>query len=63
MFEKLAKSIEWPDTHLHDEIRCGFRLVGAGTKSNIFKPDLSSGNHHRERAHEEVQVFETTIEW
>ncbi len=40
MSEKLAKNIEWPDAHLHDEIRCGFRLVGAGTKSNIFKPDF-----------------------
>ena len=40
MFEELVKSIDWPDTQLHAEIRSGFRLVGPGVKSNIFKPDF-----------------------
>lgn len=40
MLEKLAKNIGWPDAGLHDEMRAGFRLVGVGGKSNIFKPDF-----------------------
>ena len=40
MLERLAGTINWPDEKLHDEIRNGFRLVGMGTKSNIFKPDF-----------------------
>ena len=28
LLEKLANSIEWPDTHIHDELRDGLRLTG-----------------------------------
>lgn len=40
LFEYLAKSIGWDDHSLHDELREGFKLVGEGTPSNVFKTDI-----------------------
>ena len=40
LLEYLAKSIGWGDENLHDELREGFKLVGEGTPSNVFKTDV-----------------------
>ena len=40
LLKQLADEIGWPDKALHDEMRCGFKLVGQGTPSNVFKQDV-----------------------
>ena len=40
LLEKLAKSIGWPDTHIHNELRDGFRLTGYAPPSGVFKTDV-----------------------
>ena len=40
LLEKLAKSIGWPDTHIHNELRDGFRLTGYVPPSGVFKTDV-----------------------
>ena len=40
LLEQLASSIGWPDEKIHEEMRNGFRLVGEGTRSNIFKSEV-----------------------
>eukprot|EP00435_Cladocopium_sp_Y103_P004644 s2855_g1.t1 len=40
LFEQLAEEIGWPDKTLHHEMRTGFKLVGQGTPSNVFKPEV-----------------------
>lgn len=40
LLQKLAQDIEWPDRQIHSEMVQGFRLVGAGTKSGVFKPEV-----------------------
>ena len=32
--------MQWPDTQIHNELTKGFRLVGVGTKSNLFREDV-----------------------
>ena len=39
LLERIATEMQWPDTQIHDELVKGFRLVGVGTKSNIFRED------------------------
>eukprot|EP00435_Cladocopium_sp_Y103_P026443 s3298_g6.t1 len=39
LLEQLATDISWPDVELHKELRQGFKLVGHGTPSNVFKSD------------------------
>eukprot|EP00435_Cladocopium_sp_Y103_P071504 s1184_g37.t1 len=40
LLEKLAAGIKWPDTALHREMREGFKLVGSGTQSGVFKSEV-----------------------
>ena len=40
LINKLANGIGWPDTALHKEMVEGFRLVGPGSKSGVFKTDV-----------------------
>ena len=40
LISKLAHGIGWQDTDIHKEMVEGFRLVGAGTKSGVFKPEV-----------------------
>ena len=44
MLEQLAKDIGWPDESLHDEMRQGFKLVGRGTVSGVFQPEVKNAN-------------------
>ena len=39
MLQKLASDMDWPDKSLHEEMINGFRLVGKGTKSGVFKAE------------------------
>ena len=39
MLRTLARKIGWPDTHVHDELVEGFKIVGQGARSNVFKPE------------------------
>ena len=36
LLRKIADSLDWPDTHLFDEIDEGFKLIGIQDPSNIF---------------------------
>ena len=49
LLEYLAKSIGWGDESLHDELREGFKLVGEGTPSNVFKRTLDEQPWMRKR--------------
>ena len=40
MLQKLAEDIGWPDTSIHEEMLRGFRLVGKGSVSGVFKPEV-----------------------
>lgn len=37
MLRYLAESIDWPDVSLHEELVQGFRLVGEGSRSHVFR--------------------------
>ena len=39
LLQKLAQGIKWPDSQIHSEMAQGFRLVGRGTQSGVFKPE------------------------
>lgn len=39
MIKALAQKIGWPDTHIHEELVEGFKIVGQGPRSNVFRPD------------------------
>ncbi|CAK8996836.1 Uncharacterized protein SCF082_LOCUS4952 [Durusdinium trenchii] len=39
LLKKIATEMQWPDTNIHKELINGFRLVGVGTRSNIFRED------------------------
>ena len=39
MLQKLANDMDWPDKSIHEEMMHGFRLVGKGTKSGVFKAE------------------------
>ena len=42
LIRQLAQDIGWPDTEIHKEMLEGFRLVGKGTKSGVFKPEVKA---------------------
>eukprot|EP00435_Cladocopium_sp_Y103_P058987 s612_g21.t1 len=44
LLEQLANDIGWPDVELHQEMRQGFKFVGKGTPSNIFKPEVKAAS-------------------
>jgi hypothetical protein len=40
LLKKLAQGIKWPDSEIHHEMTQGLRLVGKGTQSGVFKPEI-----------------------
>ena len=40
LLEQLADEISWPDRELHREMRNGFKLVGHGSVSKVFKEEV-----------------------
>ena len=40
LLEKLSNLMMWPDSQIHKELAQGFKLVGDGTVSNIFREDV-----------------------
>jgi hypothetical protein len=59
LLENLAKSIGWSDKTLHDELRKGFKLVGEGTPSNVFKTEVRQCNNGRKWFDGSSQVHQT----
>ena len=44
LLERIAKSLEYPDRSLCQELRSGLRLVGNATPSNVFRPGVTVAN-------------------
>ena len=40
LLEKLATTIDWPDTQLHQELRQGFMLTGYAAPTGVFRTDV-----------------------
>ena len=40
LLEKLATTVGWPDTKLHEELRQGFMLTGYAAPTGVFKTDV-----------------------
>ena len=38
LMKKIAQEMSWPDMGIFDEMTSGFRLVGDGSKSGLFRP-------------------------
>ncbi|CAE7239501.1 GIP [Symbiodinium sp. CCMP2592] len=39
LLDKIAKSLDWPDKHLHRDLCAGFKLSGVPDPTGVFEPD------------------------
>ncbi|CAE7243210.1 unnamed protein product [Symbiodinium sp. CCMP2592] len=39
LLDKIAKSLDWPDKHLHRDLCAGFKLSGTPDPTGVFEPD------------------------
>jgi len=61
LMERVAKSINWPDTTLFQEMAQGFRLVGQATKSNIFQPGIKAASMSEEQLMKDAKFLKPAL--
>ena len=49
LVERVAESINWPDTTLFQEMSQGFQLVGQATKSYVFQSGIKAASMSEEQ--------------
>ena len=49
LVERVAESINWPDTTLSQEMSQGFQLVGQATKSYVFQSGIKAASMSEEQ--------------
>ena len=61
LLEKIANSLQWPDTDLHDQLRSGFKLTGHQKPSGVFGPDIKPGTQSRQDLADQCSVLQKAI--
>ena len=61
LMERVAKSINWPDTTLFQEMAQGFRLVGQATKSNVFQSGIKAASMSEEQLMKDAKFLKPAL--
>ena len=61
LLEKVATEMHWPDCSLHSELVQGFKLVGTGTVSHVFKQDVKPATISEEELMEQSKFLRPKI--
>ena len=57
LLRRIAESISWTDMKVLDELEKGFRIVGHGTKSGLFRPGVKLAQWSEDRLMEEAPAL------
>eukprot|EP00435_Cladocopium_sp_Y103_P052227 s792_g16.t1 len=61
LLEKLAASIQWPDTDIHKELREGFKLTGYAKPSGVFKTEVRPAAFGKDQLMQDAKLLKPML--